>query len=126
MSAVNQRHEPGEIVTAVPTGAEGVTLVGELVEPYTSGPGNPSRVTVKVGADTLYLNSNYWGLSFSPKPLPTTPGSVVDKDGAVYGLSDDEDDIPWRRLGGNEGPSYAEWVGTNVLAGATVLFDAGA
>lgn len=57
-------------------------------------------------------------------PLPTTPGSVVEKDGVFYGLTNDEDSMPWTRLSGDD--YDMSYVRAEALIGAEVRFDAGA
>ena len=67
--------------------------------------------------------SNVGTLELIPDPLPTTPGSVVTLRGALYGRTTRRGEHHWIGLGASGTPVLFS---NNDLAGATVLFDAGA
>lgn len=61
-----------------------------------------------------------WVFSVPPKAAPGTPGSVVRKDGKLFVLTGEDIELPWYDV-----LTGGLW-STIKLAGATVLFDAGA
>ena len=92
--------------------------------PVTIGYVGPKGIEVRIPGTTHSngMDQSDWFFQVEQPPLPTAPGSVIEHKGSIYGCDADEN-WPWTGL---SGPDLGQWRTNEAVAGATVLFDAGA